>query len=132
MPICAFCCTGNQVGARNRTARFAHSMDWLVIAFSLLQMGSTQEQVFETAVAPVVDEMLSGYSCTVFAYGQTGTGETGLSRSSAWTQETQRPHKVCTNTPVLVTVGVCAPRALFLAETNECTRSCSDLQACSR
>jgi kinesin family protein 11 len=37
---------------------------------------ATQEHLFETAVAPVVDEVLRGYSCTVFAYGQTGTGKT--------------------------------------------------------
>lgn len=27
-------------------------------------------------VAPIVKEVLLGYSCTVFAYGQTGTGKT--------------------------------------------------------
>ena len=27
-------------------------------------------------VSPIVDEVLDGYSCTVFAYGQTGTGKT--------------------------------------------------------
>ena len=32
--------------------------------------------MFETSVAPVVDEVLAGFSCTVFAYGQTGTGKT--------------------------------------------------------
>lgn len=39
-------------------------------------VAATQEQLFETSVAPVVDEVLAGYSCTVFAYGQTGTGKT--------------------------------------------------------
>ena len=37
---------------------------------------STQAALFEASVAPVVDEVLRGYSCTVFAYGQTGTGKT--------------------------------------------------------
>ncbi len=37
---------------------------------------ASQAHVFDSAVAPVVDEVLRGYSCTVFAYGQTGTGKT--------------------------------------------------------
>ncbi|EAQ93720.1 hypothetical protein CHGG_01955 [Chaetomium globosum CBS 148.51] len=35
-----------------------------------------QNMVFEEVVKPVLDEMLSGYNCTIFAYGQTGTGKT--------------------------------------------------------
>ncbi|KAH6853299.1 P-loop containing nucleoside triphosphate hydrolase protein [Chaetomium sp. MPI-CAGE-AT-0009] len=35
-----------------------------------------QNMVFEEVVRPVLDEMLSGYNCTIFAYGQTGTGKT--------------------------------------------------------
>ncbi|CAH0475685.1 unnamed protein product [Peronospora belbahrii] len=37
---------------------------------------STQKDVFDTVVRPAVDEALAGYNCTVFAYGQTGTGKT--------------------------------------------------------
>jgi hypothetical protein len=37
---------------------------------------STQKEVYESVVRPVVDEVLQGYNCTVFAYGQTGTGKT--------------------------------------------------------
>lgn len=37
---------------------------------------TTQEQLFETTVVPVIDEVLQGFNCTVFAYGQTGTGKT--------------------------------------------------------
>lgn len=37
---------------------------------------STQKDVFRTTIKPVVDEALEGYNCTVFAYGQTGTGKT--------------------------------------------------------
>ncbi|KAJ0411020.1 hypothetical protein ATCC90586_003622 [Pythium insidiosum] len=37
---------------------------------------STQKDVFKHTVKPVVDEALAGYNCTVFAYGQTGTGKT--------------------------------------------------------
>ena len=35
---------------------------------------ATQEDVYKQTVAPMVDEMLAGFSCTCFAYGQTGTG----------------------------------------------------------
>ena len=39
-------------------------------------MYSTQEEVFEQMVRPIVDETLAGFNCTIFAYGQTGTGKT--------------------------------------------------------
>lgn len=35
-----------------------------------------QTIIFEDVVAPVLDEMLTGFNCTIFAYGQTGTGKT--------------------------------------------------------
>ncbi|KAJ5734020.1 hypothetical protein N7493_002806 [Penicillium malachiteum] len=35
-----------------------------------------QTVVYEETVLPIVNEMLAGYNCTVFAYGQTGTGKT--------------------------------------------------------
>ncbi|XP_074569890.1 kinesin-like protein KIN-5A [Curcuma longa] len=37
---------------------------------------SKQKDLFDQAVAPVVNEVLEGYNCTIFAYGQTGTGKT--------------------------------------------------------
>ena len=37
---------------------------------------SSQKDVFKTLIQPVVDEALDGYNCTIFAYGQTGTGKT--------------------------------------------------------
>mmetsp|Transcript_20312 Transcript_20312/g.72302 ORF Transcript_20312/g.72302 Transcript_20312/m.72302 type:complete len:1002 (+) Transcript_20312:38-3043(+) len=37
---------------------------------------STQLHVFESLASPVVDEVLLGYNCTIFAYGPTGTGKT--------------------------------------------------------
>lgn len=37
---------------------------------------ATQEEVFEGAALPVVDDALRGINGTVFAYGQTGTGKT--------------------------------------------------------
>ncbi|MCJ1357015.1 MAG: kinesin motor protein cin8 [Icmadophila ericetorum] len=35
-----------------------------------------QAMIFEDVVTPLMDEMLQGYNCTIFAYGQTGTGKT--------------------------------------------------------
>ncbi|KAL1960176.1 hypothetical protein VTO42DRAFT_8719 [Malbranchea cinnamomea] len=35
-----------------------------------------QATVYEEVVLPMVNEMLMGYNCTVFAYGQTGAGKT--------------------------------------------------------
>ncbi|KAI4991447.1 hypothetical protein ZWY2020_039818 [Hordeum vulgare] len=37
---------------------------------------SKQQDVFNHAVVPLVGEVLDGYNCTIFAYGQTGTGKT--------------------------------------------------------
>lgn len=37
---------------------------------------SKQSDVYQVIVAPFINEVLSGYNCTVFAYGQTGTGKT--------------------------------------------------------
>ncbi|EMC94377.1 hypothetical protein BAUCODRAFT_35587 [Baudoinia panamericana UAMH 10762] len=35
-----------------------------------------QGMIFEEVVAPILDEVLAGFNCTIFAYGQTGTGKT--------------------------------------------------------
>ncbi|CAK9807339.1 Kinesin-like protein Klp61F [Anthophora plagiata] len=37
---------------------------------------SKQIEVYNIVVNPLLDQVLAGYSCTVFAYGQTGTGKT--------------------------------------------------------
>ena len=37
---------------------------------------SGQERLYNQAVAPIVEEVLEGFNCTIFAYGQTGTGKT--------------------------------------------------------
>eukprot|EP00761_Pharyngomonas_kirbyi_P000443 gb/GECH01000443.1/.p1 GENE.gb/GECH01000443.1/~~gb/GECH01000443.1/.p1 ORF type:complete len:1037 (+),score=300.24 gb/GECH01000443.1/:1-3111(+) len=37
---------------------------------------TTQEELFKTTASPIVKEVLSGYNCTIFAYGQTSTGKT--------------------------------------------------------
>ncbi|KAL6781883.1 hypothetical protein ACKKBF_B09830 [Auxenochlorella protothecoides x Auxenochlorella symbiontica] len=37
---------------------------------------TSQERLYDSTVAPLVEEMLEGFNCTIFAYGQTGTGKT--------------------------------------------------------
>lgn len=37
---------------------------------------SAQMDVYTKVVSPLIQEVLAGYNCTVFAYGQTGTGKT--------------------------------------------------------
>ena len=32
--------------------------------------------MYDGAVSPIVSEVLDGFNCTIFAYGQTGTGKT--------------------------------------------------------
>jgi len=37
---------------------------------------ATQSQIYIDVVAPLIGQVLEGYNCTVFAYGQTGAGKT--------------------------------------------------------
>ncbi|KAM0887609.1 hypothetical protein ACQ4PT_028906 [Festuca glaucescens] len=37
---------------------------------------SQQRAIYDHAVAPIMNDVLEGYNCTVFAFGQTGTGKT--------------------------------------------------------
>ncbi|KAJ2098914.1 hypothetical protein GGI09_003064 [Coemansia sp. S100] len=37
---------------------------------------ATQEQIYQKVAGPILEEVMQGYSCTIFAYGQTGTGKT--------------------------------------------------------
>lgn len=37
---------------------------------------SCQMDIYAFVVAPMINDVLAGYNCTVFAYGQTGTGKT--------------------------------------------------------
>ncbi len=56
------------VGSKKQTKTY--SFDKVFGAYS------TQEEVFDTMVSPIVQECLAGFNCTIFAYGQTGTGKT--------------------------------------------------------
>lgn len=57
---------------------------------------SKQHEVYHAVVAPYIEEVLAGFNCTVFAYGQTGTGKTYTmvgeeqpELSSGWDDDTQ-------------------------------------------
>ncbi len=41
---------------------------------------TTQEKLYGSAIASIVEEVLEGFNCTIFAYGQTGTGKVGWGR----------------------------------------------------
>lgn len=42
----------------------------------------TQEDMYEHAAGPAVEDVLSGYNGTIFAYGQTGSGKDSSHRSA--------------------------------------------------
>ncbi|KAF9974515.1 kinesin motor protein cin8 [Actinomortierella ambigua] len=44
--------------------------------FDRVFMDSDQMCIYKEVVTPILDEVLLGYNCTIFAYGQTGTGKT--------------------------------------------------------
>ena len=37
---------------------------------------TTQKEIFEETLLPIIGDAMKGYDATVFAYGQTGTGKT--------------------------------------------------------
>lgn len=37
---------------------------------------AAQEKLYKQAIVPIVQEVMEGFNCTIFAYGQTGTGKT--------------------------------------------------------
>lgn len=47
---------------------------------------ASQEAVYEATTHALVRDVLSGYNATVFAYGATGSGETGILilKQTAW------------------------------------------------
>lgn len=51
-------------------------LEFLVTALQVFGPSARQKDVYEQAIVPIVNEVLEGFNCTIFAYGQTGTGKT--------------------------------------------------------
>jgi hypothetical protein len=47
-----------------------------VLSLQVFGPQSSQVDLYSQAVVPIVNEVLEGFNCTIFAYGQTGTGKT--------------------------------------------------------
>ncbi|KAL2076650.1 hypothetical protein ACEWY4_027753 [Coilia grayii] len=60
----------------NRDVRKRANKDLKFVFDSVFGETSRQEEVFENTTKGVVDGVLNGYNCTVFAYGATGAGKT--------------------------------------------------------
>ncbi|XP_068423351.1 kinesin-like protein KIF11 [Clinocottus analis] len=57
-------------GMSDKTARKTYTFDMV------FGPAAKQIDVYRSVVCPILDEVIMGYNCTVFAYGQTGTGKT--------------------------------------------------------
>jgi len=68
---------------------------------------ATQTEVYAHAIEPIVAETLEGFNCTVFAYGQTGTGKTHTMEGDDASSET----RLGSSDGVAETAGI-VPRAL--------------------
>lgn len=82
-----------------------------------------QAIIFDDVVSPILSEMLEGYNCTIFAYGQTGTGKT-YTMSGDMTE----------SCGLLTDAAGIIPRVLqslfqkLEAEETECTIKCSFIE----
>merc|ERR550537_1278237 len=74
VPVCTASTDRREVVvARNlggRQVRTAFNFDGVLGSFS------TQEDVYNASVRPLIEQVLNGFDATAFAYGQTGTGKT--------------------------------------------------------
>ncbi|XP_023818936.1 kinesin-like protein KIF11 isoform X2 [Oryzias latipes] len=57
-------------GLNDKAARKTYTFDMV------FGPAAKQIDVYRSVVCPILDEVIMGYNCTVFAYGQTGTGKT--------------------------------------------------------
>lgn len=68
-------------GKGRKQLKSSYSFDNVFTAFS------TQEEVFDATVKPVIADVMRGFESTVFAYGQTGTGKTHTMEGSLQSPE---------------------------------------------
>lgn len=57
-------------GLTDKSSRKTYTFDMVFGA------ATKQIDVYRSVVCPILDEVIMGYNCTIFAYGQTGTGKT--------------------------------------------------------
>uniref|UniRef100_H3C207 Kinesin family member 11 n=1 Tax=Tetraodon nigroviridis TaxID=99883 RepID=H3C207_TETNG len=57
-------------GVNDKASRKTYSFDMV------FGPAAKQIDVYRSVVCPILDEVIMGYNCTIFAYGQTGTGKT--------------------------------------------------------
>ncbi|XP_028279012.1 kinesin-like protein KIF11 [Parambassis ranga] len=57
-------------GVNDKSSRKTYTFDMV------FGPAAKQIEVYRSVVCPILDEVIMGYNCTVFAYGQTGTGKT--------------------------------------------------------
>jgi kinesin family protein 5 len=55
---------------------YVDSLTGSIILPQVLRENASQADVYQAAVAPIVDDVMNGYNGTVMAYGQTGAGKT--------------------------------------------------------
>ncbi|GMH69323.1 hypothetical protein TrLO_g8416 [Triparma laevis f. longispina] len=70
-------------GSGSRQQRSQYEFD------NVFGMYSTQEEVFNSTLRPVIKDVLNGFESTVFAYGQTGTGKTHTMEGSLAEEQEQ-------------------------------------------
>lgn len=67
-------------GVKNKTVELSMGLNALsnkTYQFDrVFSPAADQAIIFDDVVAPILSEMLTGFNCTIFAYGQTGTGKT--------------------------------------------------------
>ncbi|XP_077419894.1 kinesin-like protein KIF18A [Vanacampus margaritifer] len=68
-------CFGSQ-RVRNRNINKKANKDLKFVFDHIFGENSTQDDVFENTTKGVLDGLMNGYNCTVFAYGATGAGKT--------------------------------------------------------
>ena len=51
-------------------------MQYPHFVFQVFGPAAKQQDLYDQAIIPIVNEVLEGFNCTIFAYGQTGTGKT--------------------------------------------------------
>ncbi|XP_072236828.1 kinesin-like protein KIF18A [Leuresthes tenuis] len=68
-------CFGSQ-RVRNRNLNKKANKDLKFVFDHVFDENSTQEDIFENTTKGVLDGVMNGFNCTVFAYGATGAGKT--------------------------------------------------------